>query len=268
MMLVAELQTPNIDTAYAFPSNEADLNALMDITRWSHFFPTFYWVSFVVGMCAAQLSVAHESELTGGEGSATPWAMTQLRLRGLLADVCVLLMFIYVCVLPQQYYDLLHGVYQKRGEHLWTLVHTVVLYGSAAGGGAGVWAHCLRHPILVSLGKYAFAAFLFQVFVAQCLDLSYTFLGNVAVADASGNLYDSLYHRPWAQRPLWNATVSVVALLPALWTFAILYTVWFERPVVIWLKRLCGKCCAATRAKGDEADEDAPVVEKAGANNV
>jgi hypothetical protein len=269
MMLVAELRTPPdtdimgwsiIGWRPTLNANETRLNDAMSIVRWYHYFPTFYWVSFVVGICAAQLSSMHESAYVG-ESDLPPSMSSDLsslfshrRLRGLLADTCVLFMFVVVAVLHDSSFTSLDGVWQARGHHQWTLVHTAFLYGSAAGGGAGAWAYCLRHPILVSAGKYAFAAFLFQMFIAQCLDLWLVYFP-YATADTSGNLVDVLYHHNF---PLPLDVVSVVSLLPMLWTFAILYTVWFERPVVTWLRGLGNSCCAATGSSGDQAGKGPP----------
>ena len=131
-------------------------------------------IDFLAGAATASLVRRHERTLSGA------WAA---RLRGLLADACVLVVFFYalglrtrlgVCpglfsVVHDRATCLRRPISVMVDQHGFTFVFALFIYGASAKGGAGVAASVLSHPAPVALGRYSLEVYLFSIPIAVVL---------------------------------------------------------------------------------------------------
>lgn len=185
-------------------------------------FNLFFLAAFVVGIFIAELCRKHDAGSANDDAlkvSSTRLLLrphlwtTPVALRGWLADTCFFSVFAFIAACPDGVFafDLLQyqaatNPWQLVLPHLLTPVHAAFVYGSAAGGGTGLAAAFLRHPILISLSSFAIQAYIFQDTIFQ-----------LTAVPAS--------------------TFSKVVFLPLLWTFATLYAIFLEKPCVLLMRR-------------------------------
>jgi amino acid adenylation domain-containing protein len=217
--------------------------------RWLETFPTFYWSYFILGMLTAELHLRHDkwarrnarTEVAWGQGS---WPLASFivsmykkpssiftirRVQGTIGDVCALCLFLWFVVLPGQVgacggakSDASCGeVSDMQQEAIWAPFLALFIYGSCAGGNAGMAAEFFRHPIFASAAPYTLAAYLFQDPISRVLNLY--FCG------------DGI-----------NSAVDATSMVMLTWLVAVLYTHFLETPCVLamrWLTWACLDAC-------------------------
>lgn len=211
-----------------------------------------FGMDFGLGLVVAELCHRHDAIAASHDAayatarellSQPKLLLTATGLRGVLADACALGMLAFIALAPD---DAMRGGYPSqdgvaRGVPLltmtpsgvtasstypvFTLVHAAFVYGSAAGGSAGVTAHLLRHPVLASLGSYAFAAYLLQFGLMEAMWLRWP-LGEPVP-------------------PGGNPEFALAVYVALLWIIAVAYTDLLEGPAVLFARARIERCAAA-----------------------
>jgi len=213
--------------------------------RWLETFPTFFWSYFILGVLTAEIHLRHDHWARRGARTEVPWGrgswpsakfmvsiykhpssvFTARRIQGIIGDVSALILFLVFVALPSPL-GLCGGaetdascgeVSDMQQEAIWAPFLALFIYGSCAGGKAGMAAKFFRHPIFVSGAPYTLAAYLFQDPVSRLLNVYFCGDGINSAVDAT----------------------STVILT---WMVAVLYTHYLETPCVLAM-RCCTRSC-------------------------
>ncbi|CAE8630548.1 unnamed protein product [Polarella glacialis] len=161
--------------------------------NFSYVWPPSQLADFAIGMVAAALARRH-----GAEGA---------RLRGLLADTSLALVFAAVLFVPSSGY---HEGWEPLFNHALAPALAAFFYGSSAAGGSGLAAAALGVGPLARVGKYSFEVFLFQQPLFSIFEVMWI-----------GGLNEVM--------PKWSLAVM---FLFTLYTLSALYAEFVEAPIV------------------------------------
>ncbi|CAE7447732.1 unnamed protein product [Symbiodinium necroappetens] len=118
----------------------------------AYLWPPSQMPDFAIGVIAATLAKRHDAS-SAKSGLPPAW------LRGLLADLSLIIIFAVVLLVPSSgYHEGWEPLYNHSLGPLWALF----FYGSAASQGSGISACTLGMAPLAVLGRYSFEVFLFQ----------------------------------------------------------------------------------------------------------
>ncbi|CAE7682161.1 unnamed protein product [Symbiodinium sp. CCMP2456] len=118
----------------------------------AYLWPPSQMPDFAIGVIAATLAKRHDAS-SAKSGLPPAW------LRGLLADLSLIIIFAVVLLVPSSgYHEGWEPLYNHSLGPLWALF----FYGSAASQGSGISACTLGVAPLAVLGRYSFEVFLFQ----------------------------------------------------------------------------------------------------------
>jgi hypothetical protein len=185
-------------------------------------------IDFLVGAATASLVRRHEPAAMKGV-----WVS---RLRGLLADACVVLVVVYALVLRTRLgvcpglFSVVHDratclrrpVSELIDAHGFTFVFALFIWGASARGGSGAFAALLAHPAPVSLGRYSLEVYLFSIPISVIL-VNLGLPGEDAVDGRYGLLK-------------FVEVESFVTYQLVLWTFSAVVAEGIVAPATVWLR--------------------------------